>query len=56
MADGEREVRYHARIRDLPASARPRERLRDAGPGALASLCFWQRVIVRVELRKVSRI
>ena len=36
MADGEREVRYHARIRDLPASARPRERLRDAGPGALA--------------------
>ena len=36
MADGEREVRYHARIRDLPASARPRERLRDAGAGALA--------------------
>jgi DNA repair protein RadC len=36
MAEDEREVRYHARIRDLPASARPRERLRDAGPGALA--------------------
>ena len=36
MTDGEREVRYHARIRDLPSSDRPRERLRDAGPGALA--------------------
>jgi len=26
MAEDEREVRYHARIRDLPSSARPWER------------------------------
>jgi DNA repair protein RadC len=29
--------RYQARIRDLPASDRPRERLRDAGAGALSN-------------------
>ncbi len=28
---------YHTRIRDLPAGDRPRERLRDAGPGALSN-------------------
>jgi len=28
---------YQARIRDLPATDRPRERLRDAGPGALSN-------------------
>jgi DNA repair protein RadC len=30
-------VRYQTRIRDLPTSDRPRERLRDAGPGALSN-------------------
>ena len=30
-------VEYHARIRDLPPTDRPRERLRDAGPGALSN-------------------
>lgn len=28
---------YQARIRDLPSTDRPRERLRDAGPGALSN-------------------
>jgi len=37
MADGERSVAYHARIRDLPTGDRPRERLRDAGPAALSN-------------------
>ena len=31
-ADG---ARYHVRIRDLPATERPRERLHSAGAGAL---------------------
>jgi DNA repair protein RadC len=30
-------ARYQPRIRDLPATDRPRERLRDAGPGALSN-------------------
>jgi DNA repair protein RadC len=30
-------VEYHARIRDLPAGDRPRERLRDAGAGSLSN-------------------
>ena len=33
----EREVSYHARIRDLPPTDRPRERLRDAGAAALSN-------------------
>ena len=33
----ERPVTYHARIRDLPSSDRPRERLRDSGAGALSN-------------------
>ncbi len=33
----ESEPRYQARIRDLPATDRPRERLRDAGPAALSN-------------------
>ncbi len=37
MGEAERPVEYHARIRDLPPSDRPRERLRDAGPGALSN-------------------
>ena len=37
MTDPDRHVEYHARIRDLPASDRPRERLRDSGPGALSN-------------------
>ncbi|MEX1255614.1 MAG: DNA repair protein RadC [Dehalococcoidia bacterium] len=37
MTDADRHVEYHARIRDLPASDRPRERLRDSGPGALSN-------------------
>jgi len=37
MTEDARPVTYHARIRDLPASDRPRERLRDAGPGALSN-------------------
>lgn len=34
---GSRPVEYHARIRDLPSSERPRERLRDYGPAALST-------------------
>ncbi len=30
-------VSYRARIRDMPSGDRPRERLRDAGPGALSN-------------------
>ncbi len=30
-------VQYRARIRDLPSGDRPRERLRDVGPGALSN-------------------
>lgn len=37
MAERERPVAYHTRIRDLPSSDRPRERLRDFGPGALSN-------------------
>jgi DNA repair protein RadC len=37
MADGERAVTYHARIRDLPSGDRPRERLRDAGAPSLSN-------------------
>ena len=37
MAEANRPVAYHARIRDLPPTDRPRERLRDFGPGALAN-------------------
>ena len=37
MAETYQAVEYHARIRDLPVSDRPRERLRDAGPGALSN-------------------
>ena len=37
MAETYQAAEYHARIRDLPASDRPRERLRDAGPGALSN-------------------
>lgn len=37
MPDGEPSVRYYARIRDLPSGDRPRERLRDAGPGSLSN-------------------
>ena len=37
MADDEQHVAYRARIRDLPATDRPRERLRDAGPSALSN-------------------
>ncbi|MBI4570389.1 MAG: DNA repair protein RadC [Chloroflexi bacterium] len=37
MTEREQPVSYHARIRDLPATDRPRERLRDAGPGALSN-------------------
>jgi len=33
----ESEPHYQARIRDLPATDRPRERLRDAGPGSLSN-------------------
>ncbi len=36
MADEQRDG-YQARIRDLPATDRPRERLRDAGPSALSN-------------------
>lgn len=36
-AERDGRVVYQARIRDLPASDRPRERLRDAGPGALSN-------------------
>ncbi|OGO53304.1 MAG: hypothetical protein A2148_09320 [Chloroflexi bacterium RBG_16_68_14] len=37
MGERERPVAYHTRIRDLPSSDRPRERLRDFGPGALSN-------------------
>ena len=37
MTEANRAVAYHARIRDLPSTDRPRERLRDFGPGALAN-------------------
>ncbi len=37
MVEGDRPVVYHARIRDLPATDRPRERLRDFGAGALSN-------------------
>jgi DNA repair protein RadC len=37
VSDGDGRVQYQARIRDLPAPDRPRERLRDAGPGALSN-------------------
>jgi DNA repair protein RadC len=37
MADHDRAVAYQARIRDLPSGDRPRERLRDSGPGALSN-------------------
>lgn len=37
MSDGDTPVEYHPRIRDLPTGDRPRERLRDAGPGALSN-------------------
>ena len=33
----ETSIQYQTRIRDLPASDRPRERLRDAGPAALSN-------------------
>ncbi|MEX0786154.1 MAG: UPF0758 domain-containing protein, partial [Dehalococcoidia bacterium] len=37
MPSDDAKVTYHARIRDLPSGDRPRERLRDAGPGALSN-------------------
>lgn len=37
MADNDGPIEYSTRIRDLPAGDRPRERLRDAGPGALSN-------------------
>ncbi|MGB2696006.1 MAG: DNA repair protein RadC [Dehalococcoidia bacterium] len=37
MPDGQPNVDYQTRIRDLPVSDRPRERLRDFGPGALSN-------------------
>ncbi len=37
MAESDPAVSYQARIRDLPSGDRPRERLRDAGPGALSN-------------------
>ena len=37
MADREQHVAYRARIRDLPTTDRPRERLRDFGPTALSN-------------------
>jgi DNA repair protein RadC len=37
MTDGEHAGAYQARIRDLPSGDRPRERLRDSGPGALSN-------------------
>jgi DNA repair protein RadC len=37
MTEGNGHIEYHARIRDLPAGDRPRERLRDAGPQALSN-------------------
>lgn len=37
MVETERSVTYHARIRDLPSGDRPRERLRDFGPGSLSN-------------------
>ena len=37
MAEPVRTVAYQARIRDMPTSDRPRERLRDSGPGALSN-------------------
>jgi DNA repair protein RadC len=37
MSEPDRAVAYQARIRDLPSGDRPRERLRDAGPGALSN-------------------
>ena len=32
-----REVEYHPMMRDLPSGERPRERLRDRGPGSLSN-------------------
>lgn len=37
MSRDDPRVEYQTRIRDLPTSDRPRERLRDFGPGALAN-------------------
>lgn len=37
MPERDATAAYHARIRDLPSGDRPRERLRDAGPGALSN-------------------
>ncbi len=37
MAEPNRTVAYQARIRDMPTTDRPRERLRDSGPGALSN-------------------
>ena len=37
MANSNGSVQYQARIRDMPLTDRPRERLRDAGPAALSN-------------------
>ena len=37
MANSNGSVHYQARIRDMPLTDRPRERLRDAGPAALSN-------------------
>jgi DNA repair protein RadC len=37
MSERDGQVRYQARIRDLPSADRPRERLRDAGAAALSN-------------------
>lgn len=37
MIETDRTIEYHVTIRDMPRGDRPRERLRDAGPGALSN-------------------